>query len=307
MRVGPAQPMPIVLPGRRTPAAASSSSIRIWWIGSASTPHGRGPVRGDVPGLGQLPPGRGGVLGQPAPARRAGAGRRRAGARSPCGNVPPGLTARSREGPSAAGHRVRSPDSSAMAAATGPQGERHVGVELRRRLGGRGAAGARCRRPGPGRPPRHVGRLRPPGQRRGPDAARRRRRRAGQGRAVPLQLPRVHGVGVRHLQGGPRPDQHELPLPRRGARLPLGQRRRRRRGVPRHLHRAHRGHPRPGPPGHHLALGRRRRRALPRRGPRRTRPPPRPEAPTRSRARGAAAATTCCCSTPVAPRACPRA
>ena len=40
--VGPAQPMPIVFDGRRTPAADSSSSIRIWWIGSASSPHGVG-------------------------------------------------------------------------------------------------------------------------------------------------------------------------------------------------------------------------------------------------------------------------
>ncbi len=52
---------------------------------------------------------------------------------------------------------------------------------------------------------------------------------AGQGRPVPLQRPRVPRVGVRRVQGRPRPDQHELPLPRRRARLPVGQRRRRRR------------------------------------------------------------------------------
>ena len=40
--VGPAHPMPIGLTGRRTPAAASSSSMSSWWIGSASRPHGRG-------------------------------------------------------------------------------------------------------------------------------------------------------------------------------------------------------------------------------------------------------------------------
>src|SRR5205809_7874641 len=42
MIVGPPQPMPIVLDGRRTPAARSSSSMMIWWIGSASSPHGLG-------------------------------------------------------------------------------------------------------------------------------------------------------------------------------------------------------------------------------------------------------------------------
>ena len=40
--VGPAQPMPIGLTGRRTPAARSSSSMTSWWTGSASSPHGFG-------------------------------------------------------------------------------------------------------------------------------------------------------------------------------------------------------------------------------------------------------------------------
>ena len=40
--VGPAQPIPIGLLGRRTPARLSSSSITNWSIGSASSPYGRG-------------------------------------------------------------------------------------------------------------------------------------------------------------------------------------------------------------------------------------------------------------------------
>ena len=64
--------------------------------------------------------------------------------------------------------------------------------------------------------------------------------RAGQGRPVPLQLPRVPRVDVRRVQGRPGPGQHQLPLRRRRAGLPVGQRRRRRRRVPRHLRRAHR-------------------------------------------------------------------
>ena len=40
--VGAAQPMPIGLVGRDTPAARSSSSMSSWCIGSASSPHGSG-------------------------------------------------------------------------------------------------------------------------------------------------------------------------------------------------------------------------------------------------------------------------
>ena len=64
--------------------------------------------------------------------------------------------------------------------------------------------------------------------------ARRRRRAPGQGGPVPLQLPRVHGGLLRRLQGGPGAGEHQLPLPRRRAGLPVGQRRRHRRGLPRH-------------------------------------------------------------------------
>ena len=78
--------------------------------------------------------------------------------------------------------------------------------------------------------------LRPPRQRRRPGLPRRGRRGAGQGRPVPLQRPRVPRVPLRApSRPGWRPDQHELPVPRRRARLPLGQRRRGRGGVPRHL------------------------------------------------------------------------
>ena len=73
------------------------------------------------------------------------------------------------------------------------------------------------------------------------------RHRAGQGGAVPLQRPRVHRVDVRGVQGRPRPHQHQLPVPGRRARLPVGQRRLRGRRVPRRVHRHDRAHPRPGP------------------------------------------------------------
>ena len=70
--------------------------------------------------------------------------------------------------------------------------------------------------------------------------ARPRRRPPGQGGPLPLQLPRVHGVDLRHLQGRARARQHQLPLQRRRARLPVGQRRRRGGHLPRRLRRAHR-------------------------------------------------------------------
>src|SRR5436305_12215055 len=45
------------------------------------------------------------------------------------------------------------------------RGKRARGLELRRRVRGLGRAGARPAVPGPARPPRHVGRVRPPGGR----------------------------------------------------------------------------------------------------------------------------------------------
>ena len=117
-------------------------------------------------------------------------------------------------------------------------------------VGGRGRAGprragARCRATAASR-----GReLRPPGQRRRPGPA---RRGAWQEQDKVAQYlyngPEYLESVFATFKAGLAPDQHELPLPRRRARLPLGQRRRRRRRVPRHLRRAHRGHPRPRAP-----------------------------------------------------------
>ena len=89
---------------------------------------------------------------------------------------------------------------------------------------------------------------------------------AGQGRPLPLQRPRVPRVAVRGVQGRPGPGQHQLPLHRRRARLPVGQRRRGRRRVPRHVRRARRRRSATGCPGQALALGRRRHRARARLG-----------------------------------------
>ena len=120
--------------------------------------------------------------------------------------------------------------------------------------------------------------------------------------------PGVPGVGVRRVQGRPRPGQHELPLHRRRARLPVGQRRRRRRRVPRHVHRADRGDPRRGAADPHAGCGSTTAAGRARTGPSPTRRPPRP-APTShvAGAVGPLAATTSCCSTPAARPACPRA
>ena len=90
-----------------------------------------------------------------------------------------------------------------------------------------------------------------------------RRRRAGQGRPVPLQRPRVPRVDVRRVQGRARRRQHQLPLHRRRADLPVGQRRRRRRRVPRRVRRAVRGRPRAAAAYPHVAVGRRRLRPCP--------------------------------------------
>ena len=117
-----------------------------------------------------------------------------------------------------------------------------------------------------GRAKPDVGRLRQRGRRGGAVPARPRRGTPGQGRGVPLQLPRVHPGHVRRHEDRARAGQHELSLRRRRARVSLGQRRRGGGRVPRRVHRAHRAHPRPCAGREGLALGRRRQRALPRLG-----------------------------------------
>ena len=89
--------------------------------------------------------------------------------------------------------------------------------------------------PDPGRPRRHVGRARPPGRRAGRRHGRRRPRPPGEGRLLPLQLPRVPRGRRRRVQGRVRARQHELPLRPRRDPLPVRQRRRRGRRLPRHV------------------------------------------------------------------------
>ena len=150
-------------------------------------------------------------------------------------------------------------------------------------------------------------RVRPAGQRHRPGAARRRRRGAGQGRPVPLQRPRVPRVDVRHASRPASPRSTPTTATRRRARLPLGQRRRRRRRVPRHLRRAHRGHPRPGAAGASSGCGSTTAAARAPTGRRPTRPPPRPARRSRCRAPWGRDGDDLYCSTPAAPPACPRA
>ena len=139
-------------------------------------------------------------------------------------------------------------------------------LELRRRLGDGGGRAARLHRRHPGRPQRRLARVRPRRRRHRAVPARPRRRAAGQGGALPLQLARVPADHLRRGQGRPRPGQHQLPLRRRRAELPVGQRRRHRRRLPRGVRRPHRGHPRPRARGEGMALGRRRLGAVPRLG-----------------------------------------
>ncbi len=77
------------------------------------------------------------------------------------------------------------------------------------------------------------GRDRPPGRRRRRHAARRRRDAAGQGGALPLQLPRVPRVDVRHLQGRRSSRSTRTTATATTSWCTCGQRRRRRRRVPR--------------------------------------------------------------------------
>ena len=136
-------------------------------------------------------------------------------------------------------------------------------LELREPVRGVGGAATGGDGAAPRRRDDDVGGDGPPGRRHRRDVAGRRRGRAGQGRPVPLQRAGVHRVGVRRVQGRAGDRQHELPLRRRRARLPVGQRRRRGRRVPRRVHRAHRRAAPPPAADPHVAVGRRRPRPVP--------------------------------------------
>ena len=108
-------------------------------------------------------------------------------------------------------------------------------------------------------------------------------------------------------KAGLRPDQHELPLRRRRARVPLGQRRRGGGRLPRLVRRPHRAHPRPSGPLVRLWLW-----VDDGAGPCPAWAVPYEQAAASQPSRvvphaGAATATTSTCSTRAAPRACRRA
>ena len=103
-----------------------------------------------------------------------------------------------------------------------------------------------------------LARLRPPRRRPGPPLLDAGLTQPGQGRRLPLQLPRVPRDLLRRLQGRPGAGQHQLPLRRRRARLPVGQRRRRGGGLPRAPSPSAASDPRPAADGEGLDRGRRR-------------------------------------------------
>ena len=82
-----------------------------------------------------------------------------------------------------------------------------------------------------------------------------------QGRAVPLQLPRVPRGPVRRHEAATRTGQRQLPLPRRGVAVPARQRRRRGARLPFVARRAGRRGGRPPAQAAAARRGRRRRRA----------------------------------------------
>ena len=89
---------------------------------------------------------------------------------------------------------------------------------------------------------------------------RRRARTRLQGRALPLQRQRVRRGAVRHVQAPRRPDQRQLPLPRRRTLVPARQLRCRGAGVPLLARRSRRQRRRPTPQAEAPHRGRRRRR-----------------------------------------------
>ena len=152
----------------------------------------------------------------------------------------------------------------------------------------------------------HVGRVRR-ARRQGRRGARRGRARPRlEDRAVPLQRQRVPRSPVRRVQDPRRPDQRELPLPRRGAVVPARQRRRRGAVLP-HLARptVSRGCVDRLPQLKLLVAGRRRRPPIGDRRRRRTRRLIAAHAPMPRITRGDDPTSTC--STPAARPACPRA
>ena len=104
---------------------------------------------------------------------------------------------------------------------------------------------------------RHLGRVRPAGQRHRPAPAGRRPDAPVEGRGLPLQLAGIPRGLLRRLQGRLRPGEHQLPLRRSGAGLSLRQRRRRGGGVPRQFRPGDGPGARPAADGEAVAGGRR--------------------------------------------------
>ena len=170
------------------------------------------------------------------------------------------------------------------------------------------AAGARRPGPGPGRPPRHLGGVRPAGQRRRPGAcstpASSEQDKVAQylynGPEYLESMFATFKAGLAPINTNYRYVDDELVYLWDNADAVAvvfhGTFAERIEGIRDRVPRVH-----------DLAVGRRRRRPVPRLGHALRGRPPRPAPRARSRARGAAAATTCSCSTPAAPPACPRA
>ena len=111
-----------------------------------------------------------------------------------------------------------------------------------------------------------MARLRPRGGRRRAVPPRPRRRAPGQGGGLPLQLARVHPDHLRRHEGRAGAGQHQLPLRRRRAELPVGQRRCRGGRLPRGVLRPDRADPRTRARREGMAVGRRRLGPVPRLG-----------------------------------------
>ena len=219
---GPAQPMPMVFSGRRTPARRSSSSTTSCGRDRPRAP--RAPASAGRPGpvsASWRPVGDGWAASQSrirGPHRVVGGGRCEVH----------GLSVGCPIGRDAAGSAPATRPAGRVhgSSPVRGRGDRREPVELRGRVGGGGRRAARRPRSGPratapspgrsstGGPTTWAGGCSGPGW-----------RRTGQGGALPLQLPRVPRVHLRRLQGRTGPDQHQLPLRRRRAGVPVGERR----------------------------------------------------------------------------------